>query len=101
MLMLIQEVGATADVGLMIQAAAAALLPVLIGGLRMIVPGLEGKTLFYVNMGLNVAVAIAVTMGLDVPAAAAITIGLGAGLAGSKAVDLKKRGVVLSRRYRK
>ncbi len=83
-----------------IQAAAVVLLPALISVLKMLVPAMEGKALFYVNLALNIAVAVGVIFGIEgVDPTVALGVGVGGGLAGSKLVDLKKRGVLLSNRH--
>jgi len=76
-----------------IQATAAVAFPIVVSALKQVLPALSGKASFWVNLALNVLVAIGATLGFGAPAATAIAVGLGGGLAGSKAVDLKKRGV--------
>lgn len=99
----VAEVAASVPVeSLTVQAAAAFLIPILVQFLKRSIPAMEGRSLFYMNMVLNMATATAVMMGLDVPAAEALGIGFAGGLAGSKMVDVTKRqSVVVSTRHRK
>lgn len=84
-----------------IQAVAAVLLPAAVQILKMLIPTLEGKALLYGNLALNSMVAIGLIVGAGAAPVETLALGLGAGLAGSKVVDLKKRGAVLSSRHRK
>lgn len=81
------------ETALTIQGLAVILLPALIQVLRVVAPVVDGQRAFWVNLALNVAVAIAVSMGLDVPIVAAATVGAAGALTGSKVVDIAKHGV--------
>lgn len=103
MLALFQEAAAaamTADPAT-IQAVAAILMPAVVQILKMAIPSLEGKTLLYANLALNALLAIGLAVGTGAPPIETLTLGLGAGLAGSKIVDMKKHGATVSPRHKR
>lgn len=98
----VAEVVAPVADGLTVQAVAAMALPLVVQLLKRLVPQLEGKSLFYANMLLNLATAGLVIVQMDVPIADALGVALAGGLAGSKAVDVaKSRTVAVSDRHKR